>query len=103
MLSSDQSSARGNEAVLIVKNVMSAAVTPPPVGYHSRLAYWEEATGMKAGECAHEICNRPATEGAIARRAFSADRRLYVYPACETCARRTEMLYVRTPIVELTQ
>lgn len=98
----DATSASGAPAIFIMKNVMSAAVTPPPAGYSSRLSYWEAATGQLAGKCAHEICTRPATEGTIARRAFSTDRREYVYPACETCARRTEMLYVSAPIVELT-
>ncbi len=86
---------------MLVKNVMSSSVMPPPEGYSSRLEYWEKQTGLKAGKCAHEICSRPATEGAIARRAFSADGTLYVYPACETCARRTEMLYVSTPLATL--
>ena len=86
---------------VVVKNVMSGQVTPPPAGYDSRLRYWEMATGRKATKCAHEVCDRVATEGAMARRAFSADARVYVFPACETCARRTEMLYVAGPLVEL--
>lgn len=80
---------------------MSTSVTPPPDGYSTRLEYWEKHTGLKAGKCAHEICNRQATEGAIARRAFSTDKTLYVYPACETCARRTEMLYINGPFATL--
>lgn len=86
---------------VVVKNVMSGQVTPPPAGYVSRLEYWEMATGHKGAKCAHEVCDRVATEGAMARRAFSADKRIYVFPACETCARRTEMLYVAGPLVEL--
>ena len=85
----------------IVKNIMSASVTPPPAGYESRRAYWEEKSGLKADRCAHEVCDRPATEGAMARRAFSSDRNIYIFPACETCARRTEMLYVTPPLVIL--
>lgn len=87
--------------VTVMKNIMSGQVTPPPAGYRSRLEYWEKAVGQKAGRCCHEVCERPATEGAIARRAFSTDKRIYVFPACETCARRTEMLYVRGPLAEL--
>lgn len=89
------------EEKMLMKNVMSAAVIPAPEGYGSRLEYWEKATGRKAGKCAHEICTREATEGAIAMRAFSSDRTRYVYPACETCARRTEMLYVASPLAPL--
>lgn len=85
----------------VVKNVMSSQVTPPPAGYSSRLEYWETATGRQATECAHEVCHRPATEGAVARRGFSVDPTAYVFPACETCARRTEMLYVEGPLVEI--
>ncbi len=87
--------------VTVMKNIMSGQVTPPPAGYSSRLEYWEKAVGRKADKCSHEVCERPATEGAIARRAFSTDKRIYVFPACETCARRTEMLYVRGPLAEL--
>lgn len=86
---------------VLMKNVMGASVSGAPEGFSSRLEYWEKATGRKAGSCAHEICNRPATEGAIATRALSSDRRLYVFPSCETCARRTEMLYVNDPLVPL--
>lgn len=89
--------------IAIVKNIMSGQVTPPPEGYASRLEYWEHATGKKNVECAHEVCNRPATEGAVARLAFSSDSAIYVFPACETCARRTEMLYVNGPLVALGQ
>ncbi len=85
---------------ILVKNVMATAVTPPPAGYASRLEYWTRHTGIEHPRCAHEVCTRPATEGALARRAFSTDRAVYVYPACETCARRTEMLYIAGPIVE---
>lgn len=84
-----------------MKNVMSGQVTPPPEGYASRLEYWEKETGLKAGECSHETCHRPATEGAVGTRAFSTDKIVYVYPACETCARRTEMLYVSGPFATL--
>lgn len=83
--------------ILLVKNVMSASVLNPT----SRLDYWKEATGDMNPVCAHEICSRPATHGGIAVRAFSSDRRRFVYPACETCVRRTEMLYVSGPFVEL--
>ncbi len=86
------------EEKFLLKNVMSAAVIPPPEGFENRLQYWEAATGMKAAKCAHEICDREATEGAIAVKAFSSDRTRYVFPACETCARRTEMLYVAGPL-----
>lgn len=86
-------------ARILVKNVMAASVTPPPRGYASRLKYWEAVTGERAGICAHEVCDRPATEAGIATRAFSADSTRYIYPACETCARRTEMLYITGPIV----
>lgn len=89
------------DGVIIVKNVMSASVLPPPEGFSSRLGYWESIAGRPALKCAHEVCDRPATEGAIAVKAFSTDRRRYVFPACETCARRTEMLYVHGPLVEL--
>ncbi len=88
-----------NVARILVKNVMAASVTPPPAGYVSRLEYWESVTGEKASKCAHEVCERPATEAGIATRVFSADRTRYVYPACETCARRTEMLYISGPLV----
>ncbi len=87
--------------IVLMKNDMSASVTPPPVDFSSRLEYWESATGVRNPRCAHEICTRPATHGAIARRAFSSDKTRYVFPACETCVRRTEMLYVRGPIVEI--
>ncbi|MDE5887102.1 MAG: hypothetical protein K2G90_06315 [Muribaculaceae bacterium] len=83
--------------ILLVKNVMSASVLDP----RRRLDYWKEATGVSNPVCAHEICNRPATHGGIAVRAFSRDRQKLVYPACETCVRRTEMLYVSGPFVEL--
>ena len=86
---------------VVVKNVMSSSVTAPPEGYDSRLSYWEKHSGIKPTVCAHEVCARPATEGAMAVRAFSADRRRYVFPACETCARRTEMLYVKGPLVSV--
>lgn len=89
------------DRTVVLKNVMSASVSPPPDGYSSRLQYWETITERKAEKCAHEICNRPATEGAIARRAFSSDKTAYIFPACETCARRTEMLYVKGPLVSL--
>lgn len=89
------------EEKFLLKNVMSASVLPAPEGYASRLEYWEHITGLKADKCAHEICQRPATEGAIATKAFSTDRHRYVYPACETCARRTEMLYVAAPLAPL--
>ncbi|MBD5279279.1 MAG: hypothetical protein HDS35_01875 [Bacteroides sp.] len=89
------------EEKFLMKNVMSASVMPAPEGFSSRLDYWEIKTGRKAEKCAHEICNRPATEGAIATKAFSTDRTRYVYPACETCARRTEMLYIVSPLVPL--
>lgn len=92
---------RLDAARILLKNVMAASVTPPPAGYASRLQYWEEATGQKAAKCAHEACDRPATEGAMATRAFSTDRTRYVYPACETCARRTEMLYVAGPLATI--
>lgn len=91
----------GEGATIVLKNVMSASVTAAPANFKSRLDYWEKATGRKATECAHEICHRPATEGAIAVRAFSSDKTRYVFPACETCARRTEMLYVTGPLVEI--
>lgn len=86
---------------ILLKNVMAASVTPAPEGYASRLAYWEHHTGQRAMKCAHEVCGRPATEGAIATRAFSSDKTRYVFPACETCARRTEMLYVSGPLVTI--
>lgn len=89
------------EEKFLLKNVMSAAVIPPPAGFSSRLEYWEHITGRKAEKCAHEICDRQATEGAIAVKAFSSDRTRYVFPACETCARRTEMLYVAGPLASL--
>lgn len=89
------------EEKFLLKNVMSASVLPSPEGYTSRLGYWEHVAGRKADRCAHEICQRKATEGAIATRAFSSDSRRYVYPACETCARRTEMLYVEGPLAPL--
>lgn len=85
--------------IVLMKNVMSASVE----GYASRLDYWKSATGMDNPECAHEICNRPATHGALATRAFSSDRRRYIYPACETCVRRTEMLYVKGPLVAINE
>ncbi len=91
----------GDGATVIVKNVMAAFSYNAPDGSSSLLEYWEKASGRKATECAHEICNRQATEGAIATRAFSADKSRYVFPACETCARRTEMLYVKGPLVPL--
>lgn len=89
------------EGTVLMKNVMSASVTAPPDGFADRLQYWEAVTGQKADKCAHEICGRAATHGAIARRAMSADARSYVFPACETCARRTEMLYVAGPLAPL--
>ncbi len=89
------------DRIVILKNIMSTSVSPPPSGFTTRLQFWEKATGRKAEKCAHEICNRPATEGAISRRAFSSDKTAYVFPACETCARRTEMLYVKGPLVPL--
>lgn len=85
----------------LIKNLMATAVTPPPEGFADRLAYWRTNTGIDHPKCAHEVCCRPATEGAIGRRAFSPDTTLYVYPACETCARRTEMLYVTGPLIPL--
>ncbi len=85
--------------IALVKNVMSSSVMPPPPGFATRLGYWEAATGIRHPKCAHEICEREATHGAIATLAFSSDRRHYVFPACETCARRTEMLYVKGPLV----
>lgn len=88
-----------NGRIVLVKNVMSASVE----GYGARLDYWKKATGEAAPKCAHEICGREATHGALATRAFSAERRQFVYPACETCVRRTEMLYVKGPLVELTE
>ena len=87
--------------VMVMKNVMSASVLPAPEGYESRLDCWERITGRKAGKCAHEICNRPATHGALAVRAFSTDTARYIFPACETCARRSEMLYVHGPLVKM--
>lgn len=89
------------EDKVLVKNVMSSSIIPPPEGYGSRLEYWEAVTGRKAGKCAHEICPRQATEGAIAVKAFSSDTSRYIFPACETCARRTEMLYVASPLAPL--
>ena len=89
------------EEKFLMKNVMSTSVMPPPEGYASRLEYWEAKMGRKAEICAHEICHRPATEGAIATKAFSSDRTRYIYPACETCARRTEMLYIASPLAPL--
>lgn len=89
------------EEKFLLKNVMSAAVIPPPDGFENRLSYWEATTGIKADKCAHEICDRQATEGAIAVKAFSSDRTHYLFPACETCARRTEMLYVVGPLTQL--
>lgn len=87
--------------VYLLKNIMRGQVTGAPVGYSSRLEYWEKASERKAAECAHEACQRTATEGAVATRAFSSDKNIYVFPACETCARRTEMLYVKGPLVRL--
>lgn len=81
--------------IVLLKNIMSASVE----GYATRLDDWKRATGIDHPECAHEICGRPATHGAMAIRAFSADRKRYIYPACETCVRRTEMLYVKGPLV----
>ncbi len=89
------------EEKILIKNVMSASVLPSPAGYSNRLEYWSAITGLHPGKCAHEICDRPATEGAIAVKAFSTDRTRYVFPACETCARRTEMLYITGPVVPL--
>ncbi len=86
------------EEKFLLKNVMSTAVLPAPVGFSSRLEYWEHVTGRKADKCAHEICQRSATEGAVAVRAFSTDKSKFVFPACDTCARRTEMLYVTGPL-----
>ncbi len=82
----------------LMKNDMSAPVTAPPAGFRDRLEYWSAITGEQPGECAHEVCHRKATEGALARMAFSTDRRQFIFPACETCARRTEMLYVKGPL-----
>lgn len=87
--------------IYLLKNIMRGQVAGAPAGYSSRLEYWEKASGIEAGECAHEACRRPATEGAIATRAFSTDKTMYVFPACETCARRTEMLYVKGPLARL--
>ncbi|MDE7161075.1 MAG: hypothetical protein K2O24_09605 [Muribaculaceae bacterium] len=84
---------------ILVKNLMTAAVTPPPAGYASRLEYWVRHTGIGEPKCAHEVCDRAATEGAMARLAFSMDKTVYIFPACETCARRTEMLYISGPII----
>lgn len=86
---------------VVVKNVMGAFELGEPAKADKRLSYWEKSTGQKAGKCAHEICCRPATSEAVATIAFSSDKRKYVYPACETCARRTEMLYVKGPLAPL--
>ena len=91
----------GDGSTVVVKNVMATFASEAPEGFSSLLEYWEKTTGRKATECAHEICHRPATQGAIATRAFSSDKTRYVYPACETCARRTEMLYVKDPFAPL--
>lgn len=87
--------------MVLVKNVMSSSVMPPPQGHSTFLDYWEKTTGISGSRCAHEICDREATHGAVATLAFSSDRRRYVFPACETCARRTEMLYVKGPLAIL--
>lgn len=91
---------KGEELVL-VKNDMRAFCLPAPAGFETLLAYWEHETGSRAVECAHEACHRPATQGGVATKAFSTDRRRMVYPCCETCARRTEMLYVKGPFAYL--
>lgn len=91
---------KGEELVL-VKNDMRAFCLPAPAGFETLLTYWEHETGSRAVECAHEACHRPATQGGVATTAFSTDRRRMVYPCCETCARRTEMLYVKGPFAYL--
>lgn len=78
---------------------MGAPLMPPPAGYSDWLDVWQRSVGKKNVKCAHEICNRDATHGALATRAFSSDKTAYIYPACETCRRRTEMLYVDGPLV----
>ncbi len=100
-MESNKIEATGDGSTVVVKNVMATFACEAPEGYSSMLEYWEKTTGRKAPECAHEICHRQATEGAIATRAFSTDKTRYVFPACETCARRTEMLYVKEPLVPL--
>ena len=97
----DKDKCIAEDSTLVMKNVMRASVMPSPEGYSSRLEYWEKHAGRRAGKCAHEICERPATEGAVATRAFSADHTRYIFPACETCGRRTEMLYIHGPLVVL--
>ena len=88
-------------ATVVVKNVMRPSGLGEPEAPDKMLRLWEMATGRKAEECAHEVCHRPATHAAIAVRAFSSDKTRYMYPACETCARRTEMLYVEGPLLAL--
>ncbi|MDE6680642.1 MAG: hypothetical protein K2J92_04740 [Muribaculaceae bacterium] len=88
-------------SVAVVKNIMGVYALGDTGERDSRLDLWENVTGRPAVECAHEICHRPATRAAVAVRAFSTDRTRYLYPACETCARRTEMLYVAGPLVAL--
>lgn len=88
-----------DNGITVVKNIMGAYALGDADGRDARLILWESATGRPAVECAHEICHRPATRAAIAVKAFSTDHAHYLYPACETCARRTEMLYVKGSLV----
>ena len=88
-----------DNGITVVKNVMGNYALGDTGERDKRLILWETATGRPAVECAHEICHRPATRAAVAMRAFSTDHTHYIYPACEICARRTEMLYVKGPLV----
>ena len=63
---------------VVVKNVMGAFELGEPAKADKRLSYWEKSTGQKAGKCAHEICCRPATSGAVATIAFSSDKEICV-------------------------
>ncbi len=88
-----------DSGIIVVKNIMGAYALGDTGERDARLLLWECATGRPAVECAHEICPRPATRAALAVRAFSTDHTHYIYPACDICARRTEMLYVNGPLV----
>lgn len=49
------------------------------------LAYWENATGMKANWCHKLGCLQLATDGAHVQLDDSNDKRWYVVPLCHKC------------------
>ena len=71
------------------------------------LNYWEDATGLDAGNCHRVFClngtNTPATDGAHVQLDGSEDKRWWIVPLCHKCnCQFGAHFLVRGPLVSAT-